>query len=270
MLESAGFDFRVRVPHKQVAKLAIYYKLDASVGRVAFDVCSDMYKTFAPLKHGSFPVAYACIELAARITGAKFEPKTTASGDILITMNNKDKFTIARAAVMELLLDLVELYTHHTKSTLVGSQHDVNVFIQLRIALNKESQEKGLARYTHWSEKSNGIKLKTPKTPITPASPSAPILPNGRDLVSPDAQSPTTGPGRKGAGARGSDGTIRFMLDGERAKQENISVSEYHKVEYEEYEVEVEEKVVVAPRHDRDRPYGGHRGGFGGRRGGRR
>lgn len=49
----------------------------------------------------------------------------------------------------------------------------------------------------------------------------------------------TTG-ARSRVGERGRDGTVRFMLDGERARDEKNLVAEYFKVEEEEYEVEVE------------------------------
>jgi len=58
---------------------------------------------------------------------------------------------------------------------------------------------------------------------------------------------------------------VRFMLDAAEAKREKETVAEYYKVEYEEYEIEVEEPIPVErkepvartyPRHDRnDRPY---------------
>lgn len=52
---------------------------------------------------------------------------------------------------------------------------------------------------------------------------------------------PTSAAGARGrAGERGRDGTVRFMLDAERARDEKNLVAEYFKVEEEEYEVEVE------------------------------
>ena len=51
-----------------------------------------------------------------------------------------------------------------------------------------------------------------------------------------DITSPTTGASKPGL----KEGTVRFMLDPQRAKAEKETVAEYFKVEKEEYEVEVE------------------------------
>lgn len=40
------------------------------------------------------------------------------------------------------------------------------------------------------------------------------------------------------AGERGRDGTVRFMLNPDRAQTEKSTVAEYFKVEIEEYEVD--------------------------------
>lgn len=56
---------------------------------------------------------------------------------------------------------------------------------------------------------------------------------------------PTSATGaRSRVGERGRDGTVRFMLDAERARDEKNLVADYFKVEEEEeYEVEVEVEV---------------------------
>jgi CTD kinase subunit beta len=150
---------------------------------------------------------------------------------------------------METMLDILDLYTHFQKSSIVGPSHDIQKFIQLKIKLNQEMVDGGsFTRYTeeHEAPKTNGLKsnIKTPKTPITPASPSDTRI-NG---ASPATLSPrSSGSSRRGIGARGQDGTVRFMLDAEKAKEEKEIVAEYFKVEYEDYEVEVEEPI----RHER-------------------
>jgi CTD kinase subunit beta len=39
-----------------------------------------------------------------------------------------------------------------------------------------------------------------------------------------------------------AQGTVRFMLDGQRAEDEKKIIEEYFKVEEEEYEIEVEQR----------------------------
>lgn len=71
MLESAGFDFRNRHPQRIVVKLFQDLKLDqGTVGKTAYNMCIDVYRTFAPLKQTAPTVAIVCVELAARIHGA--------------------------------------------------------------------------------------------------------------------------------------------------------------------------------------------------------
>lgn len=243
MLEASGFDFRVRYPHKHLMKFTKAAGVEKEVAQVAYEIMIDLYRTFAPLKQNCASMSLACIELATLVLDMPQSATPVAY----------DKFSISRAEVMETMLDLLDLYTHFQKSSIIGPLHDINKFIQIRIKLNQETeQDPSLLRYTehHEPPRINGFRssIKTPKTPITPASPSD-ARTNGKDIQSPATLSPrSAGSGRRGIGARGQEGTIRFMLDAEQAKQEKQTVSEYFKVEYEEYEVEVEEPI----RHQRD------------------
>jgi CTD kinase subunit beta len=246
MLEASGFDFRVRYPQKHLIKLAKESKVDKDISKLAYIIMIDLYRTFAPLKQTCATMAFACIELATLIAEKQ---------QILIRGDEAPRYTkwhTTRSEVVETLLDLLDLYTHFQKSCIVGPSHNIEKFISIRIKLNQEVEgDAKLSRYTefHEAQRSNGrLNIRTPKTPITPASPSD-LRANGRDGVSPATLSPrSSGSGRRGIGARGQDGTVRFMLDVDQAKQEKDTVGEYFKVEYEEYEVEVEE--AIRPERD--------------------
>ena len=68
MLEASGFDFRNRSPQRLTLKLAKYYRLDKeTVGRTAFNISLDLYRTFAPLKQTTPTMAIACVELSGRL-----------------------------------------------------------------------------------------------------------------------------------------------------------------------------------------------------------
>lgn len=85
------------------------------------------------------------------------------------------------------------------------------------------------------SKASNGAS-KGPQTPTSPyENPS-------KDFTSPISANGASKPGLK-------DGTVRFMLDPQRAKAEKEAVQEYFKVEEEEYEAEVPR--VEPPRESR-------------------
>jgi CTD kinase subunit beta len=246
MLEASGFDFRVRYPQKHLIKLSKEAGINIDVAKVAYEVMVDLYKTFAPLKQTCATMSFACIELATLILEKQQELIRGPQSP------KYEKWCTTREEIMETLLDLLDLYTHFQKSSIVGPSYNIEKFIQLKIKLNQEIEEDAtLGRYTeqHEAGKTNGFKsnIKTPKTPITPASPSDTRI-NGKDVASPATLSPrSSGSGRKNIGTRGQDGTIRFMLDAEQAKREKETVAEYFKVEYEDYEVEVEEPIKNDP-----------------------
>jgi CTD kinase subunit beta len=232
MLESAGFDFRNRYPQKLMVKLARSLKMDRNnASKTAWNLSIDLYRTFAPLKQSTPTVAIACIELAARL----HEMDTSRIVDAGILKYSR--WATSRAEVMETLLDLLDLYTHHRGLTSVGPLYTLEAFIDIRIGLNQEASAAGIPRYalyvsdgsTSAQYGTNGLK---PRNGIDPTSPLTPATPG---TVSPgNAQAPTSA-----IGIRGQNGTVRFMLDASRARDERNEVDKFHKIEEEEYEVEV-------------------------------
>jgi CTD kinase subunit beta len=256
MLEASGFDYRNRYPQKYLFKLAKQCRLDRDVVRTAYKMMLDLYRTFAPLKLASATMAFVCLELSARVLNKQLDNVRNEHE----SRNNKWK--VPRAQVIEGILDLLDLYTHFQRGTIVGPAYSIDHFISIRLAVNEEAKTQKCPRYSEWIEKrQNGVKssIKTPKTPITPASPSD-TRANGNANASPATLSPrSSGSGRKGVGARGQEGTVRFMLDAAQAKKEKETVAEYFKIEYEDYEIEIDEPVRAAPVND-DRPRRDDRG----------
>lgn len=80
---------------------------------------------------------------------------------------------------------------------------------------------------------------------------------DSKDARSPPLLAPATPSGSTPRKAGVKEGTVRFMLDPERARDEQNAVSQFFKVEEEEYEVEVE--VEVERERDRDREREGGR-----------
>ena len=139
----------------------------------------------------------------------------------------------------ETLLDLLDLYTHHRASTIVGQDHALETFISVRIALNQEASANNYPRYfqsskhnsiTNGAKAANGVSDSKAKKPVTPIT--SPRDGSLRDFTSPTANGGSK-PGLK-------EGTVRFMLNPQRARDEKNAVAEFFKVEEEEYEVEVE------------------------------
>jgi len=232
MLESAGFDFRNRYPQKLMVKLARALHLDAShEAKTAWNLSIDLYRTFAPLKQTSPTLAIACLELATRLHGMD-ATRCVDAGPVRYA-----KWATSRAEVMETLLDLLDLYTHHRGSTLVGPLYTLEHFINIRIGLNHEASAAKLPRYALYASESataterttNGTKTRNgfdPASPLTPATPGA---------VSPGFIQPP----KSAISVRGQDGTVRFMLDAVRARDERAETDKYLKPEEEEFEVVV-------------------------------
>lgn len=147
--------------------------------------------------------------------------------------------------MIETLLDLLDLYTHHKSSTVVGQDHTIDHFIAIRITLNQEASANQYPRYTQGPRKqvTNGNKA-TNGTTKSKGGRESRSLSSSLDDQPKDQRDPSnlgivnglTSHGKYGV----KDGTVRFMLDPERARGEKRTVAEFFKVEEEEYEVEVE------------------------------
>ncbi|PYH90834.1 cyclin-like protein [Aspergillus ellipticus CBS 707.79] len=228
MLEASGFDFRTRHPQKTLIKLARQYGLtsQSEVSNVAYRISQDLYRTYAPIKQTTSTMAFTCLELAGRLLDQRIEAVETGV--------DYAKWKTSREEVMETLLDLLELYTHNRSQTSVGPHFPADRFLTVRIPLNSEAEAQKFPRYTHWTPETKSANSDKPKdaastTASTPTAtapkihPLTPVAANGD---------------RPKATEKGRDGAVRFMLDPECADAEKAHVTEYFKVEMEEYEVE--------------------------------
>ncbi|KAI6244940.1 CTD kinase subunit beta [Erysiphe necator] len=249
MLEASGFDFRVRYPQKHLVKITKELGLEKSVYLTAYNILIDLYRTLAPLKQTSATMSFACLELAALMMNEKEHLISRLHSTSLYK-----KCSTSRTEILETIFDLLDLYTHSHKSSIIGPLHFIDKFIQIQILLNQEiEQDPSLNRHSGIYEytKVNGAK-QTPKTPVTPASPE--IRKNGNTNTSPVLLSPRSASSSRRSGTnatRGPEITIRFMLDAEQVRKEEEIVSEYFKTEYDEREIEVEEPIRPPPRPER-------------------
>ncbi|QPC78318.1 hypothetical protein HYE68_009070 [Fusarium pseudograminearum] len=256
ILETIGFDFRTRYPQKLLVKVVrdILGKEGKPFYNTAYTMCIDIYKTFVPIKGTTFSMVMAIVELTALITEQHVDK---------VREYTKTKPQYSRGAVMETMLDILDLYVQHSKSTKIGAQIDQNRVIDIKIRLNNDLDKAFEPRYLNFCTR---CEAEDPQ-PSTPASSTTPVT---------AASWPGDASGRRTA--RGQEGTMRFVFDPEAAKREQEMTSEFFKDEYEEYEVEVEEPIAPLPLEDgppvgrggyrghRDRgdrrggPYGGYRG----------
>ncbi|KAL8640984.1 MAG: hypothetical protein Q9228_002157 [Teloschistes exilis] len=235
MLEASGFDFRNRYPQRLLLKIAKVYRVDrATIGKAAYNMSLDLYRTFAPLKQTTSTMAIACVELAGRVHD---QPVAELEAG-----KDYEKWQTTRQEVMETLLDLLDLYTHHRASTIIGQDYALEKFINMRIALNQEASAEDAPRYTQSNRKNgltNGTTSNGVKEPKNSSSPREITTP--KDIKSPQPLGLTSVTGTPVQGKPGlKEGTVRFMLDPERARDEKHTVADFFKMEEEEYEVEVE------------------------------
>ncbi|KAJ4289195.1 RNA polymerase II C-terminal domain kinase beta subunit [Kalmusia sp. IMI 367209] len=251
MLESAGFDFRNRYPQKLMVKMARTLGFDTNnEAKTMWNLSIDMYRTFTPLKQTTATMAIACVELAARL----HEMDTSKVIDVGVCRYRR--WETSRAEIMETLLDLLDLYTHHRINTAVGPLYPLETFINIRITLNNEASAAHIPRYATYASETtssdsqalttNGTKFRNGIDPTSPLAPPTPATPG---TISPG----TTQPPKSAIGIRGQSGTVRFMLDVKRAQEERKEVDKYWKVEEEEYEVEVPTEAERDRAIDRER-----------------
>ena len=117
------------------------------------------------------------------------------------------------------------MYTQHTASTILGTKYSLDDFLRIRLAFNKECNEKNLARHAV-SQTSNDSTLHVANGHPTPISPPQPGS---------QTQQSTTGQQTP----EGS-GTQRFVLNPQLAAEEKVEVQKFFVEEWEEYEEEVE------------------------------
>lgn len=240
MLEASGFDFRTRHPQKVLIKLARHYGLTprSEVADTAYRISQDMYRTFAPIKQTTSTMAFSCLELAGRLldqrveaveSGDDYERWRTSREEVMGTSRPSSPEVNSLISTTETLFDLLELYTHQRSSTTIGPQFPADRFLTVRIPLNKEAEAQRIPRHTNWVERKREAKINGFKTEGLPKEkegvvhPLTPVAAHGE---------------RPRHGERGRDGAVRFMLEPECAESEKGQVSEYFRVEMEEFEVE--------------------------------
>ncbi|TQN74084.1 CTD kinase subunit beta [Colletotrichum shisoi] len=242
VLETVGFDFRCRYPQSALFKVTkkIMGTNSKNLFSLAMDMSVDLYRTFAPIKQTSYAMALGLLELSARLLG---------EGVDKIEQINYVDFHTTRQNVVETVLDLLDLYTQHGKSTKLGNRFDLNKFIEVKIIINNEvDNTPHLVRYAHWCTNCDGGEDENLSNGVS-------VLKNISFFGSNSAK-------RNG---RNQDGTMRFVFDPEQARQERKEVEPYFRDEYEEYEVEVEVPIEPErPNHNNPRDKRHDGGGWGG------
>ncbi|EFX05247.1 c-type cyclin [Grosmannia clavigera kw1407] len=229
ILQTVGFDFRVRHPQKLLIKMIrrLIPPEDAKEFlAVAYPMSIDLYKTFAPIKQTSFTMALSVIELTALVLGKHVEA---------IRALDAEAFHTSRGCIVETLLDLLDLYTQFTKATKIGPRFKLDRFIEIKIRINEEVDAgPQLVRIESWCDKCAAEERDT--NPMTPKSATSPATTG-------------SGPGgskTKAAGPKRQETTMRFVFSDEAMRHEQSEMAKYFAEEYEEFEAEVEESGCLS------------------------
>ncbi|KAI0904794.1 hypothetical protein F4824DRAFT_289976 [Ustulina deusta] len=226
VIETLRFDFQVRNPFKILAKIVkavLGSDGDASDFFVeAFKVGTDMYKTFAPLKHTTFTCAFAVARLTALVTGL--------SEDTFVKLDPTDYHTFEEW-VAEVMLDVLDLYTDHYRSTLLGQEINPQGFIDVKIKVNQQMEAAQLSRYPNLCSECEREGFPSPSYA---GSATSPVSPAGTNST-------------MKRGSKGHEGTFRFLFDAVEVRRERAAYEDYTKDEWEEWEEEVEELI---PEHE--------------------
>lgn len=252
VLESGSFDFRSRSPHHMLIKVGKRLPQSdelKSVTGLAWTILIDLHRTFAPLKQTSATLALASLELAANFKAATSENNTCTVKDDLHALDIS-KWGSTRQEIMETLLDALDLYTHNTASTILGSKYSLDDLLRIRLAFNKECSDSNIPRYTvvqpptspdNTNGTANTLRVSNGHpTPVSPPQPGS------------QAPSQVNGTATSHSAPEGG-GTLRFMLDPQRATDERTRVNQYYTEEWEEYEEEIEVPIPRNNSLDRDR-----------------
>lgn len=256
VLESGAFDFRSRSPHQALVKIAKGLSSNLFEGdklemqetaKLAWTILTDIHRTFAPLKQTSATLGLACLELAAHLRDGTSEENVSAVRNCIQELDLHTWHT-TRQEVMETLLDALDLYTHHTLMTILGTRFSLDEFLRIRLTLNKECTSSGLPRYTTVQPVSQEVGIATANTlRVSNGHPTPVSPPQLGQSTQQNAGAMPTHPIPEGGG------TLRFMLNPQRAMDEKAEVTRYYVEEWEEYEEEIEVPLARSRSRDQDR-----------------
>jgi CTD kinase subunit beta len=241
MLEASAFDFRNRHPQEFLIKLLKHYSYPKTspVVKLSYQISLDLYRTWAPLKQTTATMAFACLELAGRLLDEEHE--------VVWRGTDYARWGIERGMVMESLLDLLELYTHHRSQSVIGPEFPVELFLEVRIPLNQESMQHKIPRFTAWVEKegqgvngvngTNGAKNMVVSLRDVVASPRRGSANTTNANASSGGGAGNPGGSASGAvvgvrqrvGERGREGTVRFILNPDRERDEKAIIELFSK-----------------------------------------
>ncbi|ANB14079.1 Ctk2p [Sugiyamaella lignohabitans] len=161
ILETVGFDFRIRIPHQYIVKLCKTLGVsDIMVGKISWVVATDSFMTDAPMKYPAHTIALSCIILSAKLKELKS-----------IFPIDSDKLLSPRRVVNQCLTDILDFYINYLQTSqlrALSSSPEFNLsllsvptFMNIRMAISRElskirAPEPDPATF-------NGLQIRDPK-----------------------------------------------------------------------------------------------------------
>ncbi|WBW71700.1 Lsk1 associated cyclin [Schizosaccharomyces osmophilus] len=118
ILELLCFDFRVRDPHTYVIKFAKSLNFTPNTITVAWNICTDAYRTFAPLKYPVSVIAIAALSITCKLQKLS-QP--------IIPRNFCAPTLLTEGAIA----DLLDLYMHFQPYTILGQMYPTDLLLGL-------------------------------------------------------------------------------------------------------------------------------------------
>lgn len=129
VLESVGFDFRVRHAQGFVVKFCRVLGVGKEVGRTAWEVATDCYKTRAGLMAAPHVLGMGSVVLAARMEG-------WALGDV-----RWGEWECEERAVLGVVDEVLELWTVAPEVSQLAQRYGKSKVLEERIGLNRERRK---------------------------------------------------------------------------------------------------------------------------------
>ncbi|KAK9480422.1 cyclin-like protein [Lipomyces japonicus] len=131
VLETMSFDFRIRHPQPYIIKFCKFLNLPSDMGKTAWLVCIDSYKTLAPLKNTPAAVALACVYVACALNQS--DDANNSGLDV-----HPARFNIPNEQFESVILDLLEFYIDWLPQAILYQKYkDPGLFMEIRIEFNK-------------------------------------------------------------------------------------------------------------------------------------
>ncbi|CAK9839627.1 CTD kinase subunit beta [Schizosaccharomyces pombe] len=129
-LELICFDFRVRHPHNYMVKFAKSLKFSSSTASIAWNVCTDAYKTYTMLKYPAHIVAVASISIACKLQQLP-QPIIPRS------------FFAPPALTEAVIADILDLYMHYQPHTCIGNMYTTEKLLGLCVDFQRAQKNSG-------------------------------------------------------------------------------------------------------------------------------